>query len=82
MVDLDPEEKKATVTLGIDFAAIQDEPLSDGCFHLGDGTRGGPVDISGDSMTPVHDERPGVHPGLGGLDEILVKCLAGPSRVD
>ena len=33
-------------------------------------------------MTPVHDERPGIHPRLGRFDEILVICLARPSCVN
>ena len=78
-----PEETKPTIALGVDFdVPRQHEALRDGGLHLGDGARGGFVDVRRAAVAAVHDEGAAVHTALRGGDEVLVEGPSCPGRVD
>ena len=77
-----PEETEPAVSLGVDFAPVEDEPLRDGRFHLCYRARRVRRDVCRGPVHAVHDEGAGVHAALRGADEVLVEGAARPGRVD
>lgn len=63
-LDLDPEETKPTIALGVDLAPVEVEPLRDGGLHLGHGSGRIKIDVRRDAVTTVHDEGSIVHAPL------------------
>lgn len=61
LVGLDPEEAEAAIALGIGFASVEVEALSDGGLHLGHGASGVEIDVGRDPVAAMHDERAVVH---------------------
>jgi hypothetical protein len=79
---LDPKEAEPAVTLRIGFTPVKIESLGNGGFHLGHSTGCVEIDITSDSVTPMHDEGTIIHAPLRCFDKIEMMCSSRPCGVD